>query len=174
MWWACVLLASNPTQHMGHAWASSFKLSLQCTHTCCPHSGTPARLGFRPVSFSCGVMSPSTLVVVQFFTQMMKFMASAQSDFSSPDWIRHAQMRSMMHQLSDSATPLCCGVLCMVSLCSIPCSMRNLVNSLPVYSPPWSNHNRLICMLCCVYIHMAYALYASSVSSFMQSMVSDE
>src|SRR6266850_1184483 len=115
MRWACVLPASNPTQRAGHACASSFKPSPRCTHTCCPHSGTPARLGFRPVSFSCGITSLSTLVVVPFFTQMTKFVASTQSDFGSPDWIRHAQMRSMMHWLSDSVTLLCCGVSCVVS-----------------------------------------------------------
>jgi len=77
-----------------------------------PHSGTSARLGFHLVSFLCGVTSPSTLVVVQFFTQMIKFAASAQSNFGSLDWIRHAWTCSMMHWLSDSVTPLCCGVLC--------------------------------------------------------------
>src|SRR6266850_1579157 len=138
------------------------------------HSSTPARLGFHPVSFLCSIMSPSTLVVVWFFTQMTKFAASAQSDFGSLDWIRHAQMCSMMCQLSDSVTPLCCSVLCMVSLHSVPCSARNLVNSFPVCSPPWSDCNRLIRMLCCMYIHMAYALYTSSILSFVWSMVSDE
>src|SRR6267142_319867 len=174
MRWACVLLASNPTHRTGHVWASSLEPSPQCTHTCCPHSGTPARLGFCPVSFLCGVTSLSTLVVVRFFTQMTKFTASTQSDFGSPDWIRHAWTHSMMCRLRDSATPLCCGVSCMVSLHSVPCSVRNLVNSLLVYSPPRSDRNRLICTPCCMYIHTAYALYASSVSSFVQSMVSDE
>src|SRR6266850_4977785 len=111
-----MLPASNLTQHAGHVRASSFEPSPWCTHTRCPHSGTPARLGFHLVSFLCGVMSLSTLVVVQFFTQMTKFAASAQSDFGSLDWIRHAWTRSMMHRLSDSATLLCCGVSCMVSL----------------------------------------------------------
>src|SRR5882672_1173527 len=106
MQWACMLPASNLTQHAGHAWASSLEPSLQCTHTRCPHSGTPARLGFHPVSFLYSVTSPSTLVVVRFFTQMTKFTASAQSDFSSPDWIRHAWTRSMMCWLRDSTTPL--------------------------------------------------------------------
>src|SRR6266850_1831191 len=163
MWWACVLLASNPTQHVGHACASNFEPSPRCTHTRCPHSSTPARLGFHLVSFLCGITSPSTLVVVRFFTQMMKFVASAQSDFGSLDWIRHAQTCSMMCQLSDSVTLLCCGVSCVVSLHSIPCSMRNLVHSFPVYSPPRSDHNCLIRTLCCVYIHVAYALYALSI-----------
>src|SRR6267142_4849456 len=99
-----MLLASNPTQHAGHVRASSFEPSPWCTHTRCPHSGTPARLGFHLVSFLCGVMSLSTLVVVRFFTQLMKFAASTQSDFGSPDWIRHARMHSMMRWLSDSAT----------------------------------------------------------------------
>src|SRR6266850_6460050 len=170
MRWACVLPASNPTQRAGHVRTSSFEPSPRCTHTHCPHSGTPARLGFCPVSFLCSVTSPSTLVMVWFFTQMMKFAASTQSDFGSPDWIRHAWTHSMMHRLSNSATPLCCGMSCVVSLHSIPCSARNLVNSLPVYLPPWSNHNCLIHMLCCMYIHTAYALYASSVSSFVQSL----
>ena len=169
-----MLLASNPTQCAGHARASSLEPSLQCTHTRRPHSSTLARLGFCPVSFLCGVMSPSTLVVVRFFTQMMKFAASTQSDFGSPDWIRHARMHSMMRWLSDSATLLCCSVSCVVSLHSVPCSARNLVNLFLVYSPLQSDHNHLICMLCCVYIHMAYALYTLSVSSFMQSMVSNE
>src|SRR5882672_665062 len=152
MRWACVLPASNPTQRAGHACASNFEPSLRCTHTHCPHSGTPARLGFHLVSFSCGVTSLSTLVVVRFFTQMMKFAASTQSDFGSPDWIRHARMHSMMRWLSDSATLLCCSVSCVVSLHSVPCSARNLVNLFLVYSPLQSDHNHLICMLCCVYI----------------------
>src|SRR6267142_60601 len=65
MRWACVLPASNPTQRAGHACTSNFEPSPRCTHTRCPHSGTPARLGFCSVSFSCGVMSPSTLVVLR-------------------------------------------------------------------------------------------------------------
>src|SRR6266850_6596443 len=169
MQWACTLPASNPTHRVGHARASSLEPSPRCTHTHCPHSGTPARLGFRLVSFLCSIMSPSTLVVVRFFTQMTKFAASAQSDFGSPDWIRHARMCSMMRRLSNSVTLLCCSVLCMVSLCSIPCSTRNLVNSFPVYLPPWSDHNHLIHTPCCMYIHTAYALYALSVLSFVQS-----
>src|SRR6267142_199194 len=173
MQWACVLLLSNPTQHMGHAWASSLEPSPRCTHTHCPNLGTPARLGFCLVNLSCGVMFPSTLVVVQFFTQMTKFAASTQSAFGNLDWIKHAQMHSMMCQLSNSMTPLCCSMLCMVSLHSVPCSMRNLVNSLPVYSPLWSDHNHLIHTPYCVYIHAAYALYTSSVSSFVRSTVSN-
>src|SRR6267142_573617 len=169
-----MLLASNPTQCMGHVQASSFEPSPRCTHTRCPPSSTLARLGFHPVSFLCGVMSLSTLVVVWFFTQMMKFVASTQSDFGSLDWIRHAGMCSMMWQLSDSLTPLCCGMSCIVSLRSMPCSAGNLLNSLPVYSPPRSDHNHLIHMPCCMYIHMAYALYASSVLSFVWSTVSNE
>src|SRR6267142_2278183 len=169
-----MLLASNPTQHAGHVQASSLEPSLRCTHTHCPHSGTPARLGFHLVGFLCGITSLSTLVVVRFFTQMMKFAASTHSDFGSLDWIRHAWTHSMMHQLSNSATLLCCSVSCVVSLCSIPCSARNLVNLFPVYLPLRSDHNRLIHTPCCVYIHTAYALYASSISSFVRSTVSDE
>ena len=51
-------------------------------------------------------------VEVQFFSQTMKCSASPQSVFGRADWYNIAWTHSKRWPLSDSATSLCCGVLC--------------------------------------------------------------
>src|SRR5579863_1738540 len=111
MRWVCILSMLKPTQCTMFMHVPSLSFALVCTQMHCPHSGTPARLGLAPVSFSKGVTLPSTLVNVRFFTQMMKCSASAHSVLGSPDWCRRPCTHSTRQRLRDSMTLLCCSVL---------------------------------------------------------------
>ena len=121
-----------------------------CTQTHWPHLGYPERLGFSRWRRSYGVVSPRIRMEVRFSSHMGNWMASPQSASGRRLGWRMTQTGSRRRRLGDSATPLCCGILCVVWRWSISRPLRNLTYFAPMNSPPRSERTRLMRAPCCV------------------------
>jgi len=129
-----------------------------------PHSRTFCRSGFLPKTALYGIIPLTALVVIQFINQMTWWAASPHKNFGRLLACRRAWICLTIMRFHCSVTPLCAGVLCTVSFCSVPLCLRCRVNALSRYSPPQLEWRTLIGTPSCQSHHASYSLYESKAS----------
>ena len=144
------LLMLKPTNHASLALPSSLELVGSWTQAFCPYSQEAMRSGLHLVSASYEVDLSRALVDVQFFSQTTCIRASAHSPFGNWATWSMARTCSRSVRFSLSATLFSWGVSCTVSLCSVPCLARWVLNVPLRYSLPRSDRSARNLVLCWV------------------------
>jgi hypothetical protein len=102
-------------------------------------------LGLLPLQASFGVTLGRGLVGKELWRTAVYLRASYQKELGREASVSMVHTLSSSIQFMRSATLLCCGVSAVVISCLMPCSSKNLVTALLVYSPLPSDQRIFSC-----------------------------